>query len=122
MDLTIILQSFGYKIGIPQDADFIFDVRCLPNPYWDISLRDSSGLAPEVKNYLQQQTLANELIADIQKFLQTWLPRFANDRNHIKIAIGCTGGQHRSVYVAQELMNRLKKDYPAIKIEHLHLQ
>ncbi len=120
--LSLLFQSFGYKYGVPLDADFVFDVRCLPNPYWELNLRNCSGVAPEVKEYLQQQTFTKELLTDIQKFLQTWLPRFANDnRNYMTVAIGCTGGQHRSVYIAEELANYFRNYYENIQIRHREL-
>lgn len=101
---TLLFESFGYKHGTPLDADFVFDVRCLPNPYWKPELRDLSGLDHEVINFLQPQPQVGKMIEQIRTFLQEWLPSFeAEDRSYITVAIGCTGGQHRSVYIASQL-------------------
>ena len=99
--LTLLLESFGFKHGVPLDADLVFDVRCLPNPHYDPQLRPLTGHDAPVVEFLERETQASLLIEDIQRFLQRWLPRFALDqRASITIAIGCTGGRHRSVYIA----------------------
>ncbi len=106
--LTVLFESFGFKHGIPTDADFVFDVRCLPNPYYDISLRPQNGLDLPVQTFLKAQPDTQLMIDDIEHFVTRWLPRFeADSRSYLTIAIGCTGGQHRSVYIAQTLSERL---------------
>ena len=102
--LTLLLESFGFKYGTPTEADFIFDVRCLPNPYWDEKLRPHTGLDKSVQDYLASQDPVNTMFADIRDFIEKWLPSFrAGDRTYITVAIGCTGGKHRSVYLSSKL-------------------
>lgn len=102
--LTIIFESFGFKHGLPLDADFVFDARCLPNPYYDISLRPLTGKDQPVIDFLQRQGVVGRFQEQIKVFLEAWLPEFeADNRNYITVAIGCTGGQHRSVYLAEQL-------------------
>ena len=106
--LTVLFQSFGFKHGVPLDADFVFDARALPNPYYDLDLRPLTGLDEPVKAFLQAQSDTELLIEDIERFLQRWIPKFEqDDRSYLTIAIGCTGGQHRSVYIAQTLAQRM---------------
>ena len=106
--LTVLFQSFGFKHGLPVDADFVFDARCLPNPYYDVALRPLTGLDAPVQHFLQAQSDTQPFIDDIEQFIQRWLPKFEqNDRSYLTIAIGCTGGQHRSVYIAQTLAERM---------------
>lgn len=103
-NLTLSFQSFGFKYGIPQDADFIFDVRCLPNPYYDPMLRPLTGRDAPVIDFFTQQPLVHDMLLDIQNFITKWLPEFIRDqRNYVTIGIGCTGGQHRSVYLVEQL-------------------
>jgi UPF0042 nucleotide-binding protein len=102
--LTLMFQSFGFKHGIPLDADMVFDVRCLPNPHYDPSLRPLTGLDPEVAAFLKTQSEVARMVEDIRAFVVAWLPNFIRDnRNYLTVAIGCTGGQHRSVYIAERL-------------------
>jgi UPF0042 nucleotide-binding protein len=102
--LTLLFESFAFKFGVPLDADLVFDVRVLPNPYYDIALRPMTGLDTPVCTFLQSQPQATDLIADIRAFIEKWLPSFKGDnRSYLTVAIGCTGGQHRSVYVAEQL-------------------
>ncbi len=109
-NLTLSFQSFGFKHGIPQDADFIFDVRCLPNPYYDPILRPLTGRDLPVITFFQQQPRVEEMFLDIQKFITKWLPEFIRDqRNYVTIGIGCTGGQHRSVYLVEKLTQHFAK-------------
>jgi UPF0042 nucleotide-binding protein len=109
--VTLLFQSFGYKNGTPLDADFVFDVRCLPNPYWEPSLRHRSGLEKPVVEYMEQHGEVHEMFEAIKGFLLTWLPRFEReDRMYVSVALGCTGGMHRSVY----LVNRLAADFAAV--------
>lgn len=103
-DMVVILQSFGFKYGVPLDTDFVFDVRHLPNPHWNTELRSLTGLDLEVQNFLSSHASVHKMIHDIAHFLNTWLPAFAQGHRHyVNIAIGCTGGQHRSVYVVEQL-------------------
>ena len=102
--LTILFTSFGFKHGIPLDADFVFDIRCLPNPHYDAKLRDLTGLDIEVQSFLETQTNVHEMLNDIKQYIEKWLPCFISDnRSYLTIAIGCTGGQHRSVYFVDQL-------------------
>lgn len=102
--LSLLFQSFGFKHGVPSDTDYVFDVRCLPNPYWETRLRSKNGQDPDVKQYLLGHAITQELLADMRQFLETWIPRFAADnRNYMTIAVGCTGGQHRSVFCCEHL-------------------
>ena len=121
--LTLIFESFGFKNGPPLDADFVFDARCvLPNPHYDPQLRPLTGHDAAVVAYLERETQAGLLVEDIQRFLQRWLPRFMLDqRASITVAIGCTGGRHRSVYIAEELANRFRSEHPVV-VRHRDLK
>ncbi len=102
--LTVLFESFGFKHGTPLDADYVFDVRCLPNPYWQPTLRPYTGEDEPVIRFLEQNDNVRAMLQDIEKFLEQWLPQFAAvDRNYLTVAIGCTGGQHRSVYFVNRL-------------------
>ncbi|TMH64188.1 MAG: RNase adapter RapZ [Betaproteobacteria bacterium] len=102
--LTLLFQSFGYKHGVPLDADLVFDVRCLPNPHYEPALAMLSGRDSPVVAYLQSYPEVERMYEDIHHFIATWLPDYARDnRNYLTVAIGCTGGQHRSVYLAERL-------------------
>lgn len=120
--LSIQLKSFGYKYGIPNDADYIFDVRCLPNPYWVADLRNHTGLDAIVQEYFQQHDEVAALRDDIKQYLKTWVPKFHNnDRQYLTIAIGCTGGVHRSVYIVEQLAEHFKNDWELLQIRHREL-
>lgn len=120
--ITILLESFGYKHGVPLDADFVFDVRCLPNPHWQISLREMTGVDPAVKEFLNGHPEVEALYQDISQFLLKWLPRMTADHRHyLTIAIGCTGGQHRSVYMVERLREALSTVLPQIQTLHREL-
>jgi UPF0042 nucleotide-binding protein len=107
--LSILIESFGYKHGLPPNADFVFDVRCLPNPYWETLLRPLTGRDEAVVTFLDAQPLVQQMIDDISAFLKHWIPRYEDfQRSYLTVAIGCTGGQHRSVYVAEAVANRLR--------------
>lgn len=107
-NMTVLFESFGFKHGIPMDADFVFDVRCLPNPFYDVSLRPQTGLDAPVQAFLKAQVDTELMIEDIEQYINRWLPRFEQDnRSYLTVAIGCTGGQHRSVYIAQTLAERM---------------
>ena len=121
-NLIVILQSFGYKHGIPLDADNVFDVRHLPNPHWDLELRKYSGLDAPVQEFLQQSSQTHEMFQDIQQFLEKWLPAFAEGHRHyITISIGCTGGQHRSVYIVDRLKKALEAKW-SIQVLHREMK
>ncbi len=101
---SLLFQSFGYKHGVPRDADFVYDVRCLPNPYWQQSLRSLTGRDAEVIDFLKGDEQVLQLQQDISEFLERWIPLFeADGRSYLTVAIGCTGGQHRSVFIAEQL-------------------
>ena len=102
--LTLLFESFGFKQGIPLDADFVFDVRCLPNPYYEPALRELTGRDAQVTAFLEADAATQNMYRDIHAFIATWLPAFVRDnRSYLTVAIGCTGGQHRSVYIAERL-------------------
>jgi len=104
--LTLLFQSFGFKYGSPRDADFIFDIRCLPNPHWQADLKPLTGLDKPVLDFLDKHDACNDMYQQIRDFVDYWLPHFISDnRNYITIAVGCTGGQHRSVYLTNRLKN-----------------
>ena len=120
--LIVILQSFGYKHGIPLDADYVFDVRHLPNPHWDLELRKHSGLDAPVQKFLQQSPQTHEMFQDIHQILEKWLPAFAEGHRHyITISIGCTGGQHRSVYIVDRLKKALEAKW-SIQVLHREMK
>ena len=107
--ITLLFESFGFKHGLPLDADYVFDVRCLPNPFYDLNLRALTGKDPAVIKFLESHEDALGMLADIRDFLEKWLPCFVRDnRSYLTIAIGCTGGQHRSVYFAETLAQHFR--------------
>ena len=121
-NLILILQSFGYKHGIPLDADYVFDVRHLPNPHWDLELRKYSGLDLPVQQFLLQSEQTNEMFEDIYHFLDKWLPAFAEGHRHyMTVSIGCTGGQHRSVYIVDRLKKALVAKW-SIQVLHREMK
>jgi UPF0042 nucleotide-binding protein len=102
-----LFQSFGFKHGIPLDADFVFDARCLPNPHYDPQLQPLTGRDEAVKRFLDAELAVQQMFEDIGNFAERWLPCFVRDnRSYLTIAIGCTGGRHRSVYLAELLASR----------------
>ncbi|MCO6523839.1 MAG: RNase adapter RapZ [Candidatus Schmidhempelia sp.] len=121
-ELTIIFESFGFKHGIPTESDFVFDVRFLPNPHWDPILRPLTGLDEPVINFLTQQESVNEFIEQTDRYLSHWLPMLeCNNRSYLTIAIGCTGGQHRSVYIAEQLASLFRSKGKQVQIHHRNL-
>ncbi|MEC8298766.1 MAG: RNase adapter RapZ [Pseudomonadota bacterium] len=119
---ALSFQSFAYKRGVPLDADLVFDVRCLPNPHWEAHLRELSGLDREVEVYLKRQPIFNEMCKDISKYLDRWIPRFLDvSRSYLTVAIGCTGGQHRSVLVSRVLYENYQKRYDNVQLRHREL-
>ncbi|ODS23909.1 RNase adaptor protein RapZ [Candidatus Endobugula sertula] len=120
---AVMFQSFGFKYGIPKDADLVFDARCLPNPHWKTHLRQLTGQDDAVKQFLNTQTQVEEMFQDITQFLSKWLPRYEeNNRSYITIAIGCTGGQHRSVYLCERLASYFEKNSCHIQRRHRELK
>jgi UPF0042 nucleotide-binding protein len=120
--MSILFESFGFKRGVPIDADFVFDVRCLPNPYWRPELRLMSGNDPDVVQFLENQEDVVAMLADIVGFLTRWIPKHQDDnRSYLTIAIGCTGGQHRSVYLANRLREHFARQYPQVHSVHRQL-
>ena len=119
---AFLIESFGFKRGMPVDADVVFDVRCLPNPYWKAELRDFSGLDQPVVDYLAAQVDVEEMFQDIFGYLNKWLPRFAaSNRAYVTVAIGCTGGHHRSVYLAERLGAALRTGLKNLQVRHRDL-
>lgn len=117
--LQILLQSFAFKQGSPAEADYIFDVRCLPNPYWQPELRSYTGLEAPVKAFFDKEPLVQTMQKNIYDFLMTWIPEFSKDnRSYLTVAIGCTGGQHRSVYIANWLYDHLKQKSYQLIVHH----
>lgn len=114
--MTLVFQSFGFKHGIPVDADYVFDVRMLPNPYYDVQLRPLTGKDAPVQDFLQQQADVQTMQAHIAQFLDHWLPVLnANHRSYVTVAIGCTGGQHRSVYLVEQLAQRYQQQWSTLR-------
>ncbi|MFK3941601.1 RNase adapter RapZ [Pseudomonas monteilii] len=119
---AFLVESFGFKRGMPVDADVVFDVRCLPNPYWKPELRDHSGLEQPVIDYLAAQPDVEDMFQDISGYLVKWLPRFAaSNRAYVTIAIGCTGGHHRSVYLTERLGRLLQQTLKNVQVRHRDL-
>ncbi len=120
--LVILFESFGFKYGIPKDADYVFDARFLPNPHWEPELKILTGLDQPVKDYLAAQDVVGQYTEQINQFIGTWLPHLErNNRSYLTIAIGCTGGQHRSVYIVEALAARFKELREDVQIRHREL-
>jgi RNase adapter protein RapZ len=121
-NLVLLFTSFGFKNGIPLDADFVFDVRSLPNPHYDPILKPLTGKDAPVQVFLQREPNVNDMLADIQNYIEKWLPSFVQDnRSYLTIAIGCTGGQHRSVYFVEQLSAHFKQQKQQVMIRHREL-
>jgi UPF0042 nucleotide-binding protein len=119
---ALLFESFAYKNGVPVDADLVFDARCLPNPHWKPELRSLTGEESAVRDFLDSQPDFNAMFEDIQKYLSLWLPKFeANNRSYMTIAIGCTGGQHRSVYLCHKLHQYFHTQWDNVLIRHREL-
>jgi len=121
--LSLMFQSFGFKYGTPRDSDYLFDVRCLPNPYWVPELRGHTGLEDNVRKWLSSQELVSKMENDLINYLETWIPHIIScKRAYLTISIGCTGGHHRSVYLTEKLANHFSKTYKnSIIIQHREL-
>jgi UPF0042 nucleotide-binding protein len=118
----LLVESFGFKYGTPREADFVFDVRCMPNPYWQKDLRPLTGLDQRVKDFLVKSDAIKDMTGEIFQFMLKWLPGFAGEnRSYITVAIGCTGGQHRSVYISEQLYNLFLEQDVNVQIRHREL-
>ncbi|EKF74174.1 glmZ(sRNA)-inactivating NTPase [Alcanivorax hongdengensis A-11-3] len=121
--LSLQLESFGFKNGLPSDADLVFDVRVLPNPHWQIELRPLTGRDDGVIQYLQQHQATHDMLSDIARFVEHWLPAYRNnDRSYMTVAIGCTGGRHRSVYITEQLARHLRDKGIPLQVHHRELK
>ena len=121
--ISLVFRSFGFKHGVPVDTDFVFDLRCLPNPHWEPKLRPLTGLNQEVEKYLGDQPMVIEMFDELSGLLKRWIPRFeANERIYMTIGIGCTGGQHRSVYMAEKLARHFKEQFENVLVRHRELE
>lgn len=120
--LSVLIESFGFKYGIPADADFVFDLRCLPNPYWTVELRGLTGRDREVSEFLDAQPAFINMHDDILAFLKRWIPEYIDvNRGYLTVAVGCTGGQHRSVYMADKLAAALRDIHEPVLTRHNEL-
>lgn len=118
----LLFESFGFKHGTPREADFVFDVRCLPNPYWEKNLAPLTGLDIPVQEFLNDKPEVQDMTIEIFEFLSKWLPGFANqNRSYITVAIGCTGGQHRSVFIGEQLRKLFSKQKINVQVRHREL-
>ncbi|REL34429.1 RNase adapter RapZ [Thalassotalea euphylliae] len=117
--MVLVFESFGFKHGIPADADYVFDARFLPNPFWDKELKSQTGLDQPVRDFLASQPIVTKFVWQINSFLMTWLPHLErNNRSYVTIAIGCTGGKHRSVYIAELLAGNFRKEREDVQSRH----
>lgn len=117
--LSVLIESFGFKHGIPADADFVFDLRCLPNPYWSRELRALTGQDDAVQDFLNGQPQFQQMYEDILSFLSRWIPEYVSfDRAYLTVGLGCTGGQHRSVYMADKLAAALRENHDPVLTRH----
>ncbi|CAH6815852.1 RNase adaptor protein RapZ [Vibrio chagasii] len=122
-ELIIVFQSFGFKFGLPSDADYVFDVRFLPNPHWEPDLRPMTGLDAPIHSFLEQHQEVIELKQQIQGFVEQWLPMLEkNNRSYLTVAIGCTGGKHRSVYLTQKIGEYFEQLGHQVQIRHASLE
>lgn len=117
--VSLLFRSFAYRSGVPVDADFVFDLRCLPNPHWEAELRELSGLDEPVKEFFAKHEIVDQMHSQIVGFLHQWLPEFEKqNRVYMTVATGCTGGRHRSVYMAERLANAFRDAYPNVLVRH----
>lgn len=118
-DLSLQVLSFGFKHGVPPDADFVFDVRCLPNPHWQAGLKELTGRDLAVIEFLEESPMVTDMTDDLARFLSAWIPKFYDDnRSYLTVAIGCTGGRHRSVYCAIRVATQLAGQGRAVIVNH----
>ena len=117
--MAILFESFGFKRGLPEAPDFIFDVRCLPNPYWKQELRTQNGNDAGIIDFLDGEEDVRAMLADITDYLTKWIPKFQqNNRSYLTVSVGCTGGQHRSVYMANKLGEHFSAIHPSVQVVH----
>jgi len=117
--LSVLIQSFGFKYSLPSDSDFVFDVRCLPNPHWEPALRPLTGQDLEVQNFLKDQQDVIDMFTQIKDMMAFWIPKFAEqNRYYLTVSIGCTGGQHRSVYIAEQLNKYFCEQLSGVSLRH----
>lgn len=122
-ELQIVVESFGFKYGVPADADYVFDVRFLPNPHWNPELRPMTGLEQPVIDFLERQTEVHQFIYHTRNYLDLWLPELEkNNRSYLTIAIGCTGGKHRSVFIAEQLAKYFASRDKKVQVRHRSLE
>jgi len=121
-EMSLLFESFGFKHGIPKDSDLVFDVRCLPNPYWDPQLRQYTGQDLPIVEFLEKEQSVEDMSQHIDQFLKRWLPEFQdNNRTYMTVSIGCTGGQHRSVYMAERLYRAYQDRFDNVQLRHREL-
>ena len=121
--MSLLFESFGFKNGVPSDADFMFDVRCLPNPHWEPLLRPLTGRDQPVIDFLDHHAEVKAMVDDLRQFLEGWLPRFeTSNRSYLTVAIGCTGGQHRSVFIAEALKRHFSQVRRHVMVRHRELK
>lgn len=122
-ELSILIQSFGFKHSVPTDSDFVFDVRCLPNPHWEPELRPLTGQDQEVQAFLKDQEDVIDMFNHICQMLEHWVPKFAEQsRYYLTVSVGCTGGQHRSVYIAERLNEYFREKFSSVSLRHREMQ
>jgi UPF0042 nucleotide-binding protein len=117
--MSILFESFAFKHGLPGDADFVFDVRSLPNPFWEPGLADYTGLDKPVADYLARHEPVKRMLDDLIRFLENWIPELGRtNRSYLTVAVGCTGGQHRSVYIVERLVDHFRQSHPKVLARH----
>lgn len=120
--MAVLLQSFGFKYGLPSDTDFVFDVRCLPNPHWEAALRQLTGRDQPVAEFLQRHEMVEEMYCSMRDFLDRWIPTYQDSgRAYMTVSIGCTGGQHRSVYLTERLYQHFSASQENLSVRHREL-
>ncbi len=121
--MTLLFESFAYRRGVPTDADFVFDARCLPNPHWESKLRPLSGKDAPVREWLESKSEVGEYRDDLLRLLDRWLPSFEHDgRSYVTVCIGCTGGRHRSVYLSERLAEHFRQRYAQVLTYHREME
>ena len=117
--VSLLFRSFAFRHGVPVDADFVFDLRCLPNPHWEPNLRELTGRDAPVVTFFEEQGIVGKMLSQIVQYLHQWLPEFEKkNRAYMTVAVGCTGGKHRSVYMAECLANSFRDEYPSVLVRH----
>ncbi|HBR96698.1 MAG TPA: RNase adaptor protein RapZ, partial [Gammaproteobacteria bacterium] len=120
--MSVLFQSFGFKHGVPNNTDFVFDVRCLPNPHWDTSLRKLTGNDEPVQQFLAEHGSVEKMYCDIRDFMTSWIPVFqAENRAYMTVSVGCTGGHHRSVYMVNRLAEHFQARLDNVTLRHREL-